>query len=225
MSKAKIFSKVLAVFTLISPLLSFSLTYVVGEGWIFGISGMLRYSWVMWLFIPLGILSIVIACVTRADNPSHKEHCIIACVSVLLLVLFGSFRFMFPDSYDAGKLAEIESKIGLDLPSDVKVATREWDSRCESYVKVHSGEEKERFERELIENPVWCEDVGTKIKALLPFGIEPKLEEFDRFVFYNMTENEFNEYPPYGESECIFIAYDYKMGKMLILDGMTLVLT
>ena len=224
MNKTKIVGEIVSILTLISPIAAFALTCLIGEVEIFGVGGIARYSWIMWLFIPFGILSIFIANKLKAEDQSYKEHYIIAFICIPLLMLFGFSGCHSYDPYDAGRVAEVESRIGLDLPNDVKIATSKSESHYESYIKVYSGEEKERFERELAENPVWREDVGTKIASLLPEDIQYKLGAYDRMTFYNLTENEFNEYPPDGEYECIFIAYDYELQKMFILDGFSVVL-
>ena len=41
-------------------MISFSLAALIGEADIFGVAGIIRYSWIMWLFIPVGVLSILI---------------------------------------------------------------------------------------------------------------------------------------------------------------------
>ena len=58
MEKNSKISLVFFIFTLFSPMLSFSLVCLVGETHIFGIAGMIRYSWIMWLFVPF-ILALI----------------------------------------------------------------------------------------------------------------------------------------------------------------------
>ena len=54
----RILGNILFWTTLISPIVSFSIASMIGEANIFGVAGIIRYSWVMLLFIPIGILSI-----------------------------------------------------------------------------------------------------------------------------------------------------------------------
>ena len=52
----KVLSIILFVFAIISPMFSFSIVGDIGETEIFGVSGLLRYSWIMLLFIPISLL-------------------------------------------------------------------------------------------------------------------------------------------------------------------------
>lgn len=52
MKKIKIIANILFWITLVSPMVSFSLASIIGEADIFGVAGIVRYSWVMWFFIP-----------------------------------------------------------------------------------------------------------------------------------------------------------------------------
>ncbi len=60
--------------------------------------------------------------------------------------------------------------------------------------------------------------MGTKIEKLLPNSIQYEIYNFDYFVFYNITNNEYNEYPDDGEWDCVFIAYDNELQRLIILD-------
>ena len=63
--------------TLISPMLSFSLSGEIGEVEIFGIGGLIRYSWVMLLFIPIAVLSFLIGLKLKSNNQKYKKNLII----------------------------------------------------------------------------------------------------------------------------------------------------
>lgn len=73
MKKEMTFSNIIFWLTLISPLLSFALVCKIGEADIFSIAGMVRYSWVMLLFIPIGILSILIGFKLKANKQKYKK--------------------------------------------------------------------------------------------------------------------------------------------------------
>ena len=42
---------------------------------------------------------------------------------------------------------------------------------------------------------------------------------FDYFIFYNITNGEYNTYPVDGEYECVFIAYDSDLQRLIIIDN------
>lgn len=219
MKKIKNIGNVLFWITLISPIFSFALASVIGEASIFGVAGIIRYSWIMWLFIPIGVLSILIGLKLKKSKQNYKKNFIIAFICLPLIIIFGSYRFIFNNvSYDTDKVTSIENEIKLELPEHIKIATNKVDSYNVSYLKIINDESKVKFEQELETNQLWQNEVSSKIKSLLPFDIQYEIETFDYFVFYNITSDEYNIYPSDGEYECLFIAYDYELQRLIILD-------
>lgn len=98
--------------TLISPLFSFQTVCLLGEVDIFQTPGMIRYTWVMLLFIPIGILSILIGIKLKKNKQNYKKNFIAAFICIPLLLIFGSYRLIFKNvvSYDVNKVSTIEKK-------------------------------------------------------------------------------------------------------------------
>lgn len=220
MKKEKIIGNILFWLTLISPFVAFVLMGKIGEASIFGVSGIIRYAWIMWLFIPFGALSILIGIRLKRKSQKYKKNLIVALICLPLLIIFGSYGFIFNGiSYDTEKVSEIENEIRLELPGQVKIATNEVGEYNVSYLKITDDEDKAKFEQELGDNVVWRDELSSKLKGLLPLDIQYEVEKFDRFVFYNKSLDEYNMYPVDGEHEVIFIAYDYEIGRFIILDS------
>ena len=95
MNKKRILGNILFWTTLISPMLSFSLASMIGEANIFGVAGIIRYSWVMLLFIPIGILSILIGFKLKNSTQKYKKNFIVSFICLPLLIIFGSYRVIF----------------------------------------------------------------------------------------------------------------------------------
>ncbi|MDY3899327.1 MAG: hypothetical protein SOZ32_03870 [Bacilli bacterium] len=222
MKKIKVLGNVLFWLTLISPMISFSLAGMIGEIEVFGVTGIVRYSWLMLLFIPIGILSIIIGLKLKNNNQKYKKNLIIAFICLPLLIIFGSYRFIFSNtiSYNTNKVSIIEDKIGIKLPNKIKVATEKLDLYNVSYVKIIDNECKESFEQSIKSNSLWKNKLNYEIRGMLPlyFQAQYESENFDYFVFYNITSNEYNTLPSSGEYECIFIAYDCDLQRLIILD-------
>lgn len=219
MKKIKIIANILFWITLVSPMVSFSLASIIGEADIFGVAGIVRYSWVMWFFIPIGILSIIVAGKLKQAKLKYKKNYVVAFICLPLLILFGSYRFIFSDiSYDVNRVVTIEQKANLELPNRVKIVTEKIDSYYVSYLKIINAEEQRNFESEIESNLLWEKELSTKIKSLLPFDIQYELTNFDYFVFYNSTTSEYNEYPTDGQYDCVFVAYDHENKRLIILD-------
>lgn len=220
MEKGRTLGNILFWATLISPMVSFSLASTIGEANIFGVAGIIRYSWIMLLFVPIGILSILIGLKLKNNKQKHKKNFIIVFICLPLLIIFGSYRFIFNSvvSYDINKISIIEDKINLEIPDEIKVSTNKLDLYDISYVKIINNESKEVFEQEVKNNQLWQNTLNSVIKSLLPLDIQYESETFDYFVFYNIKNDEYNIFPPKGEYECIFIAYDCETHRLIILD-------
>lgn len=219
MKRKKLLGHILFWCTLISPMVAFCITDVVGEVKIFGIPGFNRYSWIMWLFIPIGILSIFVGVMLKKSNLPYRKNIVIACICLPLLLIFGSYRFIFTDfSYDPAVVPIIEEKVDLTLPDNIKVATDDMGSYRVIYLKINDSENNRTFAQELECNTVWKDTLSSKMGKLLPFDSGLVDTEFDYFVFYNQTTNEYNQYPPDGKSTFTFIAYDFDLQRIIIVD-------
>ena len=220
MNKKRILGNILFWTTLISPIVSFSLASMIGEANIFGVAGIIRYSWVMLLFIPIGILSILIGFKLKNSTQKYKKNFIVSFICLPLLIIFGSYRFIFNSavSYDVNEVSIIEEKINFEIPDDIKIATNKLDLYNISYLKIINSESKDIFEQEVGNNQLWQKELKPEIKSLLPLDIQYESEIFEYFVFFNITSNEYNIPPLSGQYECIFIAYDCDLQRLIILN-------
>lgn len=220
MNKKRILGNILFWATLISPMLSFSLASMIGEAHIFDVAGIIRYSWVMLLFTPIGILSILIGFKLKNSGQKYKKNFIIAFICLPLLIIFGSYRLIFSNivSYDVNEISTIEDKINIGIPDDIKVATTKLDLYNIRSAKIIDSKSKYMFEQEIRNNQLWQKELNSTIKSLLPIDIQYESEVFEYFVFYNVTSNEYNIFPSSGQYECIFVAYDCDSQRLIILD-------
>ena len=222
MKNIRLFQNLIFWLTLFLPGIAFWAACKVGEVDIFSIAGTVRYSWIMWLFIPVGVLSIITGLKLKKDNQRYKKFIVVACICLPLLFIFGSYRFVFADtiSYDANNIEIVEAKTGIDLPNYTKVATIDLNYQNITYAKILDESDKDNFEQSIYSNPAWQRGLRTNIKALLPVDIQMESAIFDYFVFYNANTSQYNIYPPVGQYDCVLIAYDFDLGRLLILDNL-----
>lgn len=228
MNKEKIVANVSFLLTLVSPLISFALAAKVGEADIFGVAGVVSYSWIMLCFIPIGLISLIVGSILKKRKQNYKKNFIVALICLPILFIFGSFRIFFADlviTTDTTRLESAEITASIELPSRIKIATEELGEYSLSYVKIVDGEEKKKFEKDIESDSRWVEELGTKIEQILPISIEVEVQGFDRFLFYNITTAEYNVYPTDGEHDCLLVAYDYDLQRIVILDDWTIVQT
>lgn len=205
---------------LISPNISLFLVSIIGEANIFGVAGIIRYSWVMLLFIPIGILSILVGLKLKNSKQKYKKNLIIAFICLPILAIFGSYMWIFSDSYsyDTNKVSDVEQIIKLNLPTKVKVSTLKTGECNLTYAKIIDDNDIIEFENEIENNSLWQNNLKVTLKNLLPLYVQGETEFFDVFVFYNVTSDEYNTFPSKGENEYIFVAYDYDFNKLMIID-------
>lgn len=220
MERKKTLAILVFLLTLCSPIVSFCLACVFGEANVFGVAGIVRYSWIMLLFVPICFISIFIGLILKRNNQNYKKNIIVAVVCLPLLVLFGSYRAIFRDiTYDTDYFYTIETKINIKLPRNIKIATIEFDLYNESYVKVYDVESNESFKNEIADNQLWQNTLNLDIKKMLPTYIQYETESCDYFIFFNVTTNQYNMISQEYEYEYIFIAYDCEMQRLIIMEN------
>ena len=217
MKRIIVISYIVFVVTLLSPIIAFTITCYVGEVDIFGIPGITRYSWIMWIFTIFGILSLFLGKMLKKNNLRYKKNFICAFISMPMLLIFGSYRFIFMKTvdYDVRKINEVESSMGIELPSSIKIGTLKTDSYFISYIKIIGIEDNVQFKNSVYTDLKWIDSLDTRIEGILPFEIRHSLTEFDYFSFYNQTKNEYNRYPSNGEHRICFAAYDFDANRII----------
>ena len=153
------------------------------------------------------------------DSSFLHRRFVIAFICIPLLIIFGSYRFIFNNiSYDTNKIIDVENKVRLSLPNDIKIATTRYENYTTSYVKIINDDESKVFQKEIENNQLWKNELSSKLNGLLPLFVQTETSKFDHFLVYNVINNEYNNYPTDGKYELIFIAYDYDLNRLLILD-------
>lgn len=225
MKKEMTLDKILFWLTLISPVFAFSLACLIGEVKIFGVNGMIRYSWVMWFFIPIGILSIIMGFKLKRNKQKHKKNLIVGFICVPVLIIFGSYRFIFSNfvSYDVIKLYLIEETTNITLPHEIKIITEKSDEYDISYVKITNKESKKNFEGEIKNSELWKNELSLRTQKMLPIIMQNEIQTFDYFLFYNLTTKEYNVTPrDRGVYDTIIMAYDLSLNRLMIINNYTI---
>lgn len=216
---SRLVTNLLLWLTILSLPISFSVSAVVGEAEIFGVAGIIRYSWIMLLFVPIGILTLLTAMQLKRTGRDCKKHFVIALICIPFMLIFGSYRFIFQDiSYDASILYSIEEKTDLNLPNMIKLASHDYSGYKISYIKIVDSSEAKEFAQEIGVDKRWTTNQNKAILGLLPIEIQTEIMNFDFFVFCDLSTGAYNEFPTSEECEYIFIAYDYEGQRLTILD-------
>ena len=139
------------IVSLLSPFMAMALIDRFGEVKIFSTDGMLRCSWIFWIFIPVFAISYLLGRKLKEAGLKYKHNYIIAFVLIPIFIIFGSFRWIFSNTYfdDQSNIQDVEAKIGIELPDDLKTSTSIWDDYKLSYAKILNPLEKENFENKI----------------------------------------------------------------------------
>ena len=218
MKKYNALSSILFWAALSSPMFAFITLCSIIDTDVFGLEGAIPYTWIMWLFTPISFLSITFYFVQKSHGLIFNKNIIIGLISLSLLLVYGSFCLLFRNtSYNKNIIDIIENKTSINIPNDVKIVTCNRIDYTLSYAKVLSDDEKKQFELELVCDPVWRKELGSKIASILPTSVSNDIRTFDYVLFYNVTTGEYNSYPPDGKNEIIVIAYDCSLRRLLII--------
>lgn len=148
MRKKVIIGRILFWMTIISLLFSFVLVTIIGEPEIFSITGIVRYSWIMLLFIPVGVASIIYGFILRKHNRKYIKNFIVAFICIPLLIIFGTFRFNFRNIvyYDNSNIIEVEKTGNYNFPEHLKITTQVFQEYKITRAKITDSNEKLNFE-------------------------------------------------------------------------------
>lgn len=212
------------IVSLLSPFMAMALVDRFGEVEIFSTAGMQRYSWIFWIFIPVVAISYLLGKKLKEAGLKYKHNYIIAFVLIPIFIIFGSFRWMFPNTYfdDQSNIKDVETQIGIDLPDDLKTSTSYWDDHILSYAKILNSQEKENFENEIANSSKWTNNWGTLIENQMPFDISVYIASFEYCVcVFELEEKTFvNQYPnESGTYDCVFVWYDADLGRIVIYNN------
>ena len=222
MKNNKLISNLLFCLTIASLPIAFSITCIVGEVDIFGIGGIIRYSWIMLLSVPVGLLSLLVGLRLKKEGKYYKKLLIVAGICIPLMVIMGSYRVIFRDiSFNTSDVHTVEEKINFALPDNIKVAKHDYGGYDISYIKILDKNEADDFVKEISKNACWTSKLSHANKGLLPFEIQAELSLFDYFLFYDLTTGKYNVCPDTDEYRCVFVAYDCELQRIIILDDYT----
>lgn len=219
----KTFGIISFIVSLLSPFIAMAVIDTIGEVEIFATDGMLRYSWIFWIFIPVVAISYLLGRKLKEAGLKYKHNYIIAFILIPIFAIFGSFRWIFPNTYfdDQSNIQDVEAKISIELPDDLKTSTSHSDDYQLTYAKILNSQEKENFENEIANSTKWTDNWGTLIENQMPFDISVYVESFEycTCVFETSEESFVNQYPnKSGTYDCVFVWYDADLGRIVVVN-------
>ncbi len=183
----------------------------------------IKHSWIMLLFIPIAVCSLVYGIVVKKQNKRYKKNIIISCIVIPFLLIFGMYFSIFSDEIDYTNepILSVEERTGIDFPDNIESMTEKMTECTVIYAKI--PEDNQSFITEIQKSGKWVNKLNSKIINAMPIVWQSEISNRDYYVFYNETTNEFNVYPQTeGDYSIILIAFDIETGRLIILDNYTL---
>ena len=226
MKNKSLVGQILMILTILCPF-SFCISMAVGDVAYFEKAGMLKYAWIMLIFLVIPIATIVITIILEIRGYRHFENYVISAIMVIILLACGSLSFVFKDyySYDNDRVAIVESKTKIDLPEKIDVASLYVENQnlsyWETYIRVNDESENSSFVNTIKNSEIWVESLDQSIKDLFETSLS-EIGYYDYYVFFNATTQEYNRLPQNGENDCVIIAYDTELKKIYIRSDLIL---
>ncbi len=159
-------------------------------------------TWVLWLWLPIPILSIVFGYKYKRLGIKCKKNIIAGYIIGALLILYGSFCLIsFSNSKDYSEINPYKKIINVPLPSNGKLELMKWDEVSDSsktnyqtiYVNYY-GENTKHLDKNIKQNETWL--LSTQVKETLKLLV-PMFKAGDNIYIsiYNETLNEYNTLP------------------------------
>lgn len=209
----------LATTIFILPFIGIIICIILGEIDVFDIYGIIRYSWIMYIVTAIGSVIAIISKIFTKNNNKFNVCYIASIFTIVLSMITGSFRFAFSNiNYDVNEIRNIEQKMNITLSNDIKVINDHRDNITFSYVKITNEKSKIKFEDNIKNNFYWLDELITNNDDDYIFQLyNAKIQNYDKFITYNVTKNEYNNFLNNEDNEYIFIAYRYEKSNFIIL--------
>ena len=183
--------------------------------------------WILFLFSPIPLSSVVLGFVLRSKGYKYLKNLIIGIIMLTLLCVYGSFTYIFADTYDHSdkQIVKAEQMLRIDIPEHKQVITQDHTSEK----PLNSGEilyyssdvyfEEDVasvFEKQLSTDEKWLYSVPNEL-----IGITSSLgsDSYDYELIYNADTYEFNALPDQSDTyHFLNILYNEEYNHMLIIE-------
>ena len=193
----------------------------------FGGYGM-QYMRLMWLALPIPLACLVVGFVLKKRGHTWKKNVVCGIIIAALLLLFGSYSFLFQPQVDNGAdyLAKVEQETGIVFPeSDLSYVSNYVTIApgnanifiLSSYYGTFSSYDARILNQQLPSDRRWSQEI--------PYGLLPCIPlneinaDSDFFLLYDATTRDFNTMPTtQGVHTMFYITYSSQYGSLDIVE-------
>ncbi len=184
--------------------------------------------WVFYLFIPIPIASIVFGFHLKKRGYRYKKNVIIGFIMAILLLIYGSFPFIFANEYshDETLAKETEELLSIDIPEYYQIDTKDFSgyTQSSSYGHIYTVSNiyfdeaaVREFEWSLEDDAKWLVYIPSSLSGITSHYCEVSGAE-NYYIVYNTDTAEFNKLPDEsGEFTFINVIYNTESNTMKIV--------
>lgn len=186
---------------------------------------LLPNMWKLYFLLPIPIASIVLGARLKHKGERGIKNIVIGVIVSFLLLIYGSFTFIFADTYNTNPeeiLEQVEQTIQMDLPSCHGVITYSSfeESKNSPFGYINSihfvDDEVTDFETMLPTDARWKTEMPSVYIGLLPTSKSTFAEDY--FLLYNIDTQQYNTYPKAdGTYSFVYLTYDTEKNAMDII--------
>jgi len=183
--------------------------------------------WILFLFLPIPISSIIFGFYLKGKGYKYKANLIAGLIMVALLCIYGSFTFMFADTYSHSDepILNTEKMLNIDIPIHSQITTQKYTngmsyprgsvySTSDIYFKSSAVKD---FEKNLPNDPKWMPSIPSNLVGITSYLCE--ITESDYYMIYNVNTGEFNTLPSKsGTYQFINLLYDTEKNAMKLIE-------
>ena len=189
---------------------------------------MVENMWAFFLFVPIPIASIIYGFYLKKKGYKYKKNIIIGIIMAILLCIYGSFTFLFPNVYSHSDEAirNAEQLLGIDIPKHSQINTQDWTVGTQSVPRGYiysttdiyfEDVDVKEFESSLEADDKWLSSIPAGIVGITSYFCETHASDY--YMIYNKDTGEFNKLPPEnGTYDYVNILYDAEHNTMKLVE-------
>ncbi len=182
------------------------------------ISDTTQYMWVLFLFIPIPVFSIIFGVWLKKRGMKYKKNIVIGIIMCVLLCLYGSFTFIFSGMHKA--IDTVREEMNIELPEysnySMSANAKTKDSDTMKGLSIchitFSAENTEKFYNSLDEN--WLTDFPDELDEYIA------VDNYKNHLclLYNTETGEYNTVPKkHGDYDMILLLFSKSENELYIM--------
>ena len=189
---------------------------------------MAENMWMFFLFLPVPIGSIAVGFYRKKKGYTYRPNVIVGFIMAALLMVYGSFSFLFAGQYSHSDapITEVERLLDIDVPTHIQINTHDWTEGTQSIPRgyVYSVSDiffdavaVEAFEQSLPADAKWMATIPNDMIGITSYQCD--VQEADYYIVYNKDTGELNTLPDAdGVYEFINVLYNAERNRMTLVN-------